>query len=235
MIRYIFGSLNKVDVVLWLFSVMVVLGSYIMSSESNALTLIASLIGVTALIYTAKGHVLGQVFVVIFSLLYAIISFEFKYYGEMITYIGMTTPIAITSIISWLKHPFEEKNEVEVASLSKKNIVIMILLAALVTFVFYFILKFFGTQNLVVSTMSITTSFLASYLMLFRIPSYALAYGANDMILIVLWVLASLENIAYFPMIICFVVFFINDVYGFYSWKKRKIEQEKDGEKTLFD
>lgn len=32
---------------------------------------------------------------VLFSLLYGIISYAFAYYGEMITYLGMTMPMAV--------------------------------------------------------------------------------------------------------------------------------------------
>ena len=39
------------------------------------------------------------------NLLYGVISFTFSYYGEMLTYLGMTMPIAIFDLISWLKNP----------------------------------------------------------------------------------------------------------------------------------
>ncbi len=42
---------------------------------------------------------------IIFSLLYGIISYTFSYYGEMITYLGMTMPMAVFALISWLRNP----------------------------------------------------------------------------------------------------------------------------------
>lgn len=224
----IFCTLTKFEICLWVCSLLVVTTSFIFAGKDNVLTLIASLIGVTALIFVAKGHVIGQVLTVIFSLVYAFISYQFQYYGEMITYLGMTTPIAIMSVISWAKHPYEgEKAEVEIAHLSKKNIVVMSILTVSVTIGFYFILAYFNTANLTFSTISIATSFLASYLMFFRSPAYAMAYAANDIILIILWILATIEDIAYFPMIICFVMFFCNDIYGFYNWRRMKSKQKK--------
>ena len=102
----------------------------------------------------------------------------------------------------------------------------------LVTFIFYFILKAFDTANLIVSTISIATSFSASYLMLLRSPFYALAYGMNDVVLIVLWVLASFEDASYIPMVACFVMFLANDIYGFYNWGRMKKRQEEANKKT---
>ena len=214
-------NLTRFEKMLWALSALVVILSFLVAGNGGIISLIASLVGVTALIFVARGEVIGQVLTVLFSLLYAVISYEFHYYGEMITYIGMTAPIAMMSVISWLRHPYEEgKGEVEVAHMAKWNLVLMILLTLVVTQVFYYILEYFNTTNLVISTISIATSFLASYLMLFRSPAYALAYGANDIVLITLWILASIENIAYLPMVMNFVMFFSNDMYGFYNWRK---------------
>ncbi len=145
----------------------------------------------------------------------------------MITYLGMTAPIAFLSTVSWLKNPYKKgKAEVKISKLSRNKIVLMIALTVLVTIGFYFILKYFNTANLFMSSVSIATSFSASYLMLFRNPFYAVAYAANDVVLSILWILAALDNIQYLPMIVCFVIFFINDLFGFVSWQKRKKQQE---------
>ena len=222
-----FKNLNKFDIILWVFSLIAVTLSFILSQNFNLLIIGASLIGVTALIFTAKGDVLGQILIVIFSLLYSVISFQYAYYGEVITYLGMTTPIAILSVISWLRHPFKDTNEVEVHKLTKGQKIRLVVFTILATIVFYFILKYFGTANLIISTLSITTSFSASYLTLYRNSFYATAYASNDIVLIVLWILASIENPIYIPMIICFIVFLINDIYGFICWRKMKLRQGK--------
>lgn len=221
-----FSTLSKFEWALWIGSLVVITVSFLIGANSGLLILIASLIGATALIFVSKGNVFGQVLTVVFSLLYAVISLEFRYFGEMITYLGMTSPIAVLSIIEWLKHPYESgKAEVEVSKLDRRKTIWMIILAVVVTAIFYFILKAFHTTNLIISTVSVTTSFLASYLMLFRSPTYALAYAANDVVLIILWVLASIESISYLPMVICFLVFLMNDSYGFYNWTRIRRRQ----------
>lgn len=225
-------SFTKFELGLWAVSVSVVTASFIIGGNFRVLTLIASLIGVTALIFVAKGDVTGQVLTVVFSVLYSVIPFEFTYYGEMITYMFMTAPIAAMSVYTWIRHPEEKgKREVSIARLSLKKTIMLCITAVIVTVIFYFILRYFNNANLFFSTISITTSFLASALMLFRSSAYALAYGANDIILIILWVMASLEDTAYLPMVMCFAMFLVNDIYGFYSWQKRKKLQE---EKRLF-
>lgn len=220
------SKLNKTEFAIWLLSVVTIAVSFLLVSEKDCLTLTASLIGATALIFVAKGEVLGQILTVVFSIFYGVISFKFRYFGELITYVGMTAPIALMSAVTWLKNPYKKgESEVKIAKLTKGKIILMIVLTAVTTFVFYFILRYFNTANLFFSTVSVATSFSASYLMLFRSPYYAVAYAANDVVLIILWVLASVTNIQYVPMVICFAIFLVNDLFGFISWQKRKKQQ----------
>lgn len=218
-------SLTKFEIILWLVSVIVVTVSFVVAPD-NVLTYIASLIGVTALIFVAKGFVLGQILSVVFAVFYGIISFHFKYYGEMITYVFMTAPMSIMSMISWIKNPYKDTLEVTVNKINKKQVLILLILSIIVTIVFYFILKALNTANLIFSTISITTSFIAVSLSFLRSPYYALGYATNDIVLIILWSLASIQDISYIPMIMCFVMFLVNDLYGLINWKKMQKKQK---------
>ena len=96
-----------------------------------------------------------------------------------------------------------------------------------VTVIFYFVLGALGNASLVVSTFSVTTSFAAAYLCYCRSPWYALAYAANDMVLMILWILASIEDIGYLPMLACFTMFLINDLYAFVNWRHMQRQQSE--------
>ncbi len=225
---------SKGELILWGVSIASILISFFLFDRMNYLTLIASVIGATSLIFSAKGNPFGQLLMVIFSLLYGIISYSFSYFGEMITYLGMTAPMALFSLISWLKNPYKgNRTEVEVGKLSKKEILFMFLLTAGVTAAFYFILAYLNTANMFWSTLSVTTSFLAVYLTFRRSPYYAVAYAANDIVLIILWVMATREDVSYLSVVICFVMFLFNDLYGFVSWlKMEKRQKNRDKEKV---
>ena len=219
---------SKEERTLWCASIALILLSFFLFDRSNYLTLAASLIGATSLIFNAKGNPIGQILMVIFSLLYGIISYTFCYYGEMITYLGMTMPMAVIALIAWLKHPYQGNlAEVQVNTISKKETVWMMMVTAGVTALFYFILKAFHTANLLPSTLSVTTSFLAVYLTYRRSPWFALCYAANDIVLILLWILASMEQPRYLSVVVCFLAFLVNDLYGYLNWKKMQKKQEK--------
>lgn len=226
MLKRIQKSFTKTEAALWSVSTVLILISFCTFDRVNYLTLTASLVGVTSLIFNAKGNPFGQVLMILFSLLYGIISYNFSYYGEMITYLCMTMPMAILALVSWLKNPYNgRKSEVAVSGIVGKEVVFMISAAAVVTVVFYFILTFLNTPNILPSTVSVTTSFLAVYLTFKRSPLFALAYAANDIVLIILWGLASASNVRYISVVVCFAAFLANDIYGFINWRKMKIKQ----------
>lgn len=225
-IKSIAGYFSKSEIILWCISVILIVVSFVIFDRENLLTLAASLIGVTSLIFNAKGNPFGQFLMVIFSVLYGIISFKCAYYGEMTTYLGMTAPMAVFSLISWLRNPYNgNKSEVKVNSIKVKESIFMLLLTAIVTLIFYYILAFFHTANLIPSTISVTTSFIGVYLTFRRSAFYAIGYAANDIVLIVLWIMASFSDISYLSVTVCFIIFLANDIYGFISWSKMQKRQ----------
>ena len=227
--KKLFSYFTKAELTLWLCSVTVIVASFLVFDKTGYLTLTASLIGVSSLIFCAKGNPVGQVLMIIFSLLYGYISYGFAYYGEMVTYLGMTLPMSVFSLVSWLRNPYKgNKSVVAVNRVGKKEIPFMLLLTFGITIVFYFILKHLGTANLLPSTLSVATSFAAAYLTFRRSPFFALLYAINDTVLIILWILAALKYTSYISVIICFAVFLINDLYGFFNWKRMERAQKRN-------
>ena len=226
MLKKFLNYFTKGEIALWLCSVTAITVSFLIFDRTGWLKLAASLIGITALIFNAKGNPAGQILIIIFSALYGIISYSFAYYGEMITYMGMSAPMALLAFISWIRNPYNgNRSEVRVNRIKRGEVVFMLILTAAVTVAFYFILERFGTANLIPSTVSVSTSFIAVYLTFRRSEFYALAYAANDMILIVLWVMAAFSDISCLSVIICFAMFVMNDLYGFISWRKMRKRQ----------
>ena len=227
--KYLTSRFTKADRLLWLSSVSLVILFFLIFDRVGYLTLVASLIGVTSLIFNAKGNPIGQILMILFSVLYGIISYSFAYYGEMVTYLGMTAPMAAVALVAWLKNPYKGNHaEVAVAHMRGKDWLLMSAATVAVTVAFYFILAYFHTANLIPSTVSVTTSFAAAWLTYKRSPWFAVAYALNDIVLIVLWVLASLTDRSYVSVTVCFILFLVNDLYGFLSWRKMRARQEQN-------
>lgn len=227
-IKPLLSYFSILDLSLWGSSTALILLFFFWFDGSRYLTLAASLIGVTSLIFNAKGNPVGQALIILFSVFYGVISFTVAYYGEMITYLGMTAPMAVVALCSWLRNPYQgRRSEVTVNSLKKPEIFLMLGLTLLVTIAFYFILEAFHTANLLLSTVSVTTTFIAVYLTFRRSPYFTLAYAANDLVLIFLWSMAAVSDSTCVSMVVCFVVFFVNDLYGLLNWKKMQLRQQQ--------
>ena len=221
-----FKYFSRGELILWLSSVALIIISFLIFDREGYLSVIASLVGVTSLIFIAKGNPIGQVLIIIFAILYGIISCSYAYYGEMATYLFMSAPMACMSLVSWIRNPYEKgRSEVKVNRVKPKELLFIIPLALTVTVIFYFVLKYFGTANLIPSTFSVLTSFVAVYLTFRRSPYYALAYTANDVVLIILWTMAALNDSSYISVVACFVAFLANDVHGFISWQRMQKRQ----------
>ena len=220
--------LTRTETILWSISSAAILAAFLAFDRRNYLTLCASLTGVASLIFNAKGNPIGQALMLLFSILYGVLSYGFAYYGEMLTYLGMTAPMAAFSLISWLRHPYAgQRAEVQVGRLFPWERLALPFITAAVTAAFGWLLALCHTANLIPSILSVATSFLAAYLTFRRSACFAAAYAVNDLVLILLWILAAHANPNYWTVAVCFAAFFANDLYGFFSWQKMRRRQEQ--------
>ena len=227
--KKIINYFTATELIILFVSILIITSMFLIFDGESYFSYFASIIGTVSLILNAKGNFIGQIIGIVFCSFYAIISWSYQYYGEVITYFGMTMPFAIVSLVSWIKNPYKDnKTEVSVNNINIKEIFFAIPCALVITFIFYFILKYFNTSNLLISTVSILTSTVAVYLTFRRSPYFALAYTINDLVLIVLWSLASIENKMYVSIVACFIAFLINDIYGFIAWERMRRRQSKN-------
>ena len=177
----------------------------------------------------AKGKNPGQVFGIAITILYSIVSFNNKFYGEVIIYLCMMFPMYLIGIVSWFRHKNKETDSVEVNKISKKEWSIVAIVFAAIFIGIYFLLKAFNTNELLVSTISVLASLFAIYLQIRRSRFSFSFYMINDVILMVLWGIPVISgNMILLPMVCNPIINFINDGYGFYNWKK--LEKEQRGE-----
>ncbi len=233
-IKRFFREVKPIEYVIFFGSVVAIVLSFALTIGGDlpvylqCLQLVASLIGACALILIAKGNVLGQIISVVFSIFYGVISYFCKYYGEIVTYLGMSAPIAVLAVVSWLKHPFQGKrSEVTVNHLKGWEYPAIFGISIAVSVPFFFILRALGTDEIWWSTVSVLTSCIAMLLSVRRSPLYAFAYCLNDTVLIVLWSLKSAKEISYISMVVCFAVFLVNDIYGLINWIRLHRKQQE--------
>lgn len=221
-LRNPFKGFTKFEWCLWIGSLIAITAAHFAVGSRDWASFAVSLVGVTSLIFAARGDPFAPVLFIVFAIVYAVKSFFVGYYGEMIIYLFMQLPVSVLSLVTWLKNQNRDVHQVKVGRLSWKNVIIMLALDIAVTVPFYFIIKYLNTANLIPSTISVATSFAALFLMTLRIPQYALAFILNDIVMIVLWSMALTKDISYISLVVCFSIYLINDTYTFICWLKRQ-------------
>ena len=196
--------------------------------KSDILTTSCSVVGVITAFLHAKGKNLGQVFGLLITALYSVVSFKNKYFGEVLIYLTIMLPMYIIGIISWARHKNIETNSVEINRVKKKELGIIIILSGFIYIGIYYLLRFFNTNELIISTASVLISMLAMYFQVRRSRYSFSFYLINDIILTLLWGIPVIKgNLLLFPMFINPIINLISDIYGLHNWKRIEKIQKK--------
>lgn len=162
--KKIFKNWSKFEIILLISSIVLIVFSEIIS-KSEILTVCTSISGILCALLMAKGKVLSQVVGLVEIVLYTILSYKNEYYGEVIIYITVQLPLYIMGIISWIKNKNEETETVNKNEIHKIEWILLFFVNIVVFVALYYILKYFNTKQLIVSTISMITSLSATYLL----------------------------------------------------------------------
>lgn len=228
-IKKYFEDWNKFELTFLICGLIASITSSIIFKGTIIDTLYTSLYLITALLMS-KGKVECYFVGFISVFFYGIVSYNQGYYGELIITAFLTFPIMIIGIVSWLRHQDKEEDTVIISSLSKKEIVIALLSQLVLFWTYYFLLKAFNTDLLVISSISVLTSVLASYFEARRSELSLFCYIANDLVIITLWIIPIINGqTQLISVIVGPVLLLINDIYGSYNWKRLKKNQAEKG------
>ena len=173
----------------------------------------------------AKGKYSCYIIGIISTFFYAFVSFSNSYYGEVIIAMCCTLPLMILGLINWLKHQ-DNTNTVIIKEVTKKELIMIILSQIIMSFGYYYVLKIFNTNNLIISTISISMSIIATYLTARRSDYGFMGFIIDDVILIALWIIPVIKgDLNLIPVLLCPILLFINDIYVVYNWRKIKEKQ----------
>lgn len=225
MIKKYFADWNIFERSLLVCGLLVSIFSSILFNGTIIDTLYTSLYLITSILLS-KGKVESYFVGFVSVFFYGIVSYNQGYYGELLITAFLTFPIMIIGIISWLRHQDEEDDIVIINSLSKKEISIVLLSQLVLFWAYYFLLKVFNTDLLVISSISVVTSVLASYFEARRSEWSLFSYIANDVVIIILWLIPVINGqTEIISVLVGPILLLINDIYGSYNWRRLKKRQ----------
>lgn len=227
-----FQYFNYREWILLLLSYMAIVASFcvapIFQADRSIFSVLTSMIGILGVILISKGDVVSHYVYIVFSIFYSLMSIATHYYGEAIIYLCVMIPLHISSIVSWKKNLSDTPREVVVQQTNWKKSALIAISFALLSIPFYFLLQHLSTDNVVISTLSLTTSCFAGYLMFKRSRFFSAVFAADDIFLLLLWgIKIYMGEYQFIPTLINVVVLTINDTYSFWSWSKRYLKQKK--------
>ncbi len=225
MIKKYFSDWNKFELSFLILGLLVSILSSIIFKGTIIDTLYTSSYLITALLM-AKGKVECYFVGFVGVFFYGIVSFNQGYYGELLITIFLTLPIMVIGIISWLRHQDKEEDVVMISSLPRKEIIIAVSSQLILFWIYYFILKIFDTDLLIISSLSVVTSILATYFEARRSEWSFFCFIANDIVVIILWLIPIISGqTELISVLVGPILLLINDIYGSYNWKKLKQHQ----------
>lgn len=196
--------------------------------KSDILTTSCSIIDIIAMLLIAKGKNIGQLLGVLITVLYSIVSFKNRFYGEVIIYTFIVCPMYLIGIVSWIKHKNKETNSVEINKIYKREWFIVSIVSVIVLTGVYFLLKVFNTNELLVSTLSVLASLFGIYFQIRRSKYAFIFYVINDIIIAILWGIPVINgNYSLLPIFLNPVIIFSYDMYGFYNWTRLEKKQKE--------
>lgn len=215
-----FRTWNTFEKVMFLASIIFILGlGFVL--HCDFLTTIVAFLGFFSALNQAKGNVVGQFVGVVLAVLYSIISYRNKYFGEVIVYLLIILPLYVVGIFSWLKNRDKKTEKVKQNIISSKEWGWLVLGSIVLFVILYQLLKYFDTSQLFVSTLSMIINIFATYLLVRRSKYSFIFYIFNAFILLVLWGIPVINgDYLLIPMVFDGILLLINDIYGFKSWAR---------------
>jgi nicotinamide mononucleotide transporter PnuC len=179
-----------------------------------------------SVIFLAKGWVVAPIVGIVYSVLYAILAAYSRFYGEVIVLVVLI-PINVATIISWLKNKDKSKeSQVIVNKISKKEYLYLLLATGVLSVAMYYLLLILNTSEVMVSTIALLATLIATYLSYRRSAYYAVAYLIADGIRVGLWCISLFQGESmHLPTMLCFVMFIVSDIYGLIHWDREKNRQ----------
>jgi len=199
--------------------------------QSGLIQIGASSITTIAALLFAKAKIEGFLFTLIGTVLFCIVAFQNRLFGEVGVLLFFGLPMQVVGLISWSK--VRKKGEdsqpakIEVSRTGLKEILILTLICGVLGIGIYFLLAAIDTNLLLLSTTSVVSTIFGTILMVRRSHLGTFGFALNDISNILLWLMIVLMgDSTAIVMVIQPILLLVNDTYGIFEWRKMLILQE---------
>ena len=218
----------KVWQVLWMiFANAVILGVSLYQGDT-ALGIAASITGVICVILCGMGRVSNYFFGTINVILYAIVAWKAKYYGDVMLNLLYYLPTNIVGWVLWKKHTDKETNVVYKRRMTLKQDILLALISIAGIFGYAFILDLLGGNLPLADSMSTVLSVIAQVLMIKRFTEQWVIWIVVDTVSVIMWIAAMFTEGASIAVLLMWGVFLANAIIMFVKWLKESKQQTEE-------
>ena len=214
--------------ILWIvFANVMILGVSLYLGDT-VIGILASLTGVTCVILCGMGKVSNYFFGTINVLLYAIVAWNAKYYGDVMLNLFYYFPTNMIGWVAWIKHMDKEKNEVYKKRMTWKQDVMLAFISVVGVLGYSYVLKLLGGNLPMVDSMSTVFSVIAQILMIKRFMEQWIIWIIVDIVSVIMWVAAFFNGGESIAVLIMWSVFLVNAVIMFVKWLKESVPGKEE-------
>lgn len=206
---------------IWLILFTIIITTLSIYWKDSPIGIIASLTGIWNVILVAKGKIANYYFGIIAVSTYAFVAYTQKYYGEVMLNMLYFFPMQFAGLYLWKKKKSNHKqNKVNVQYMSNSQRIAWSLITLLATVSYGFLLKKLDGNLPFLDAASTTMSVIAMILMIFAFVEQWILWILVDIISIIMWLIVLAKGGNDIAILVMWIAFLINAIYGFINWTK---------------
>ncbi len=178
------------------------------------------------MMFLSKRNFINFIVGFVSVLLYVVVSYQSKLYGEVIFYLAFDCPMSIISFVIWNKNK-DTKLTVQSKSLKWKDLLWITAVCAAGVVGYAFLLKAIGGRLVIIDSISTVVSVVATLLMCLRYREQWIMWVVVYVVSIIMWALAG--NLL---MILMSSYCLVSCFFGFINWTLSSKKQVQDTSPT---
>lgn len=204
----------------WLLMAIVIITALSLYWKDTSMGIISSVTGVICVICTGKGKLSAYLFGVVNTLLYAIISLQAHYYGEVMLNFLYYFPMQFYGFYVWSKHMNPDTGEVIKRRMTKKQQGIMWAVILAGTGLYGLLLQAMGGSLPFVDAFSTVCSVAAMLISVKMFAEQWMIWIAVDVVTIIMWGATFIQGQENIATLLMWCVYLVNAVIMNHKWRK---------------
>ena len=206
--------------VLWLVTACGVILGLSIYWKDTPMGIISATTGVACVVCTGKGKLSAYPLGAINVLLYAIIAWKAKYYGEVMLNLIYYFPMEFYGLYVWKKHMNAETHEVEKRFMPWSKRILMIAAVVIGTLGYGFILRALGGNLPFVDALSTVVSVVAMIVSIGMYVEQWILWIAVDIVTVFMWAKAFAAGNDSIATLLMWIVYLGNAVIMYFKWAR---------------